>query len=87
MIIQDNRFNASRINTVVVAAVTSNIRLADAPGNIFLDLNESGLSKDSVVNVSQILTVDKSFFTERVGLLPPEIMTAVDSGLRLVLGL
>ena len=87
MIIQGNRFNASRINTVVVAAVTSNIRLADAPGNIFLDLNESGLSKDSVVNVSQILTVDKSFFTERVGLLPPEIMTVVDDGLRLVLGL
>ena len=87
MIIQGNRFNASRINTVVVAVVTSNIRLADAPGNVFLDLNESGLSKDSVVNVSQILTVDKSFFTERVGLLPPETMTAVDGGLRLALGL
>ena len=87
LIIPDNRFNASRINTVIVAAITSNIRLADAPGNVFLDLNESGLSKDLVVNVSQILTIDKSLFTKWVGLLPSEIMTVVDDGLRLALGL
>lgn len=87
MIIQDNRFNASRINAVVVAVVTSNLGLAEVLGNVFLGISESGLHKDSVVNVSQILTIDKALFTERVGLLPPETMATIDGGLRLALGL
>ena len=87
VIIQDNRFNDSRINTAIVAVVTSNLGLAEVPGNVFLSIDESGLPKDSVVNVSQILTIDKALFTERVGLLPPETMAAVDGGLRLALGL
>ena len=87
VVIQSDPFNRSRISTVVVVAVTSNLRLADAPGNVMLEQNVSGLPRDSVINVSQILTVDKSLLTERVGPLPPEIVTSVESGLRLVLGL
>ncbi len=85
-VIQCDPFNESRINTVVVAAVTSNLRLAMAPGNVFLDSGESDLPRDSVVNVSQILTIDKSFLVQRVSLLADEAMTSVDAGVRLVLG-
>lgn len=87
VIIQDNRFNSSRINTAIVAVVTSNLGLAEAPGNVFLGISKSGLHRDSVVNVLQILTIDKALFTERVGLLPPETMATIDGGLRLALGL
>ena len=87
MVIQCDPFNESRINTVVVAALTSNLRLAKAPGNVPLDSGESNLPRDSVVNVSQILTIDKSFLGQRVGLLADEVMTRVDAGVRLVLGL
>ena len=87
LVIKDNKFNADWISTAIVAVVTSNVRAVDAPGNVFLDTQESGLSQNSVVNVSQILTLDKSLFTKRVGMLRTETMTAVDEGLRLVLGL
>ena len=87
MVLQSDPFNQSRISTVVVAAVTANLRLADAPGNVLLEQGASGLPRDSAINVSQVLTVDKSFLTERVGALPRDIMTRVESGLRLVLGL
>lgn len=87
LVIKDNRFNADWISTAIVAVVTSNVRAADAPGNVFLDAQKSGLPQNSVVNVSQILTLDKSFFTDQVGILPSENMTAVDEGLRLMLGL
>ena len=60
VVIQCDPFNESRINTVVVAAVTSNLRLAKTPGNVLLDSGESNLPRDSVVNVSQIMTIDKS---------------------------
>ncbi len=87
MVIQCDPFKDSRINTVVVAAVTSNLRLAKAPGNVLLDSGESNLPRDSVVNVSQILTIDKSFLVQRVSLLADEVMTRVDAGVRLVLAL
>ena len=87
MVIQSDLFNESRIGTVVVAVVTSNLRLASAPGNLPLDRQETGLSKDSVVNVSQILTIDKSLLTERVSELPVRTMSAIDAGLRLVMSL
>ena len=87
VVIQSDPFNESRIRTVVVAVVTSNLRLADAPGNVFLDRRETGLPRDSVVNVSQALTLDKSFATEHVGTMPAQTMTAIDAGLRLVMGL
>jgi mRNA interferase MazF len=70
-----------------VAVVTSNVRLAYAPGNVLLETRQSRLPRDSVINVSQILTIDKAFLTERVSLLRPEIIARVDAGLKLVLGL
>ena len=87
LIIQSNPFNDSRISTASVAVISSNLALAEAPGNVRIGKVESGLSKPSVVNVSQVLTVDKSLLTERVRLLPAAVMARVDNGLRLALGL
>lgn len=87
LIIQSNPFNESRINTVIVAVITSNLRLADAPGNVRLSKSESTLSKTSVVNVSQILTLDRSYLKERVALLGSRPMRLVEDGLRLALAL
>ena len=70
-----------------MTAVSSNLRLAEAPGNVLLNEDESKLPKDSVINVSQILAVDKSFLTEQVSVLRADVMASVDAGLRLVLGL
>ena len=67
VIIQNNLFNRSRINTVVVCALTSNLKRAEAPGNVLLAKGESNLPKRSVVNVSQIFTVDKSDLVEKIG--------------------
>ena len=85
--VQDNPFNESRIRTVIVAAVSSNLRLAEAPGNVLLLQEESSLPKDSVINVTQILTVDKMFLTEQVSVLRADTMSRVDAGVKLVLGL
>ncbi len=87
VVIQSNPFNQSRIATAVVAVVTSNLALADAPGNVRVGKAESGLAKVSVVNVSQLYTLDRELLTQRVRSLPAEIMRAIDDGLRLVLGL
>ncbi|BAY17885.1 putative PemK-like protein [Anabaenopsis circularis NIES-21] len=85
LIIQDDTFNQSRISTVIVAVITSNLQLAEAPGNVLLRREASGLPKDSVVNVSQLLTIDKSFLVERVGALPDSLQEEVDEGLRIIL--
>jgi mRNA interferase MazF len=87
LIIQSDAFNRSRINTVVVAVITSNLKLAKAPGNIFLSKRSSGLPKDSVVNVSQILTIDKTFLFEHVSTLSKRKMEQINKGLRLFLEL
>jgi mRNA interferase MazF len=87
LVIQANSFNRSRIQTVIVAVISSNLRLADAPGNVLLTARVSGLPKDSVINVSQLLTLDRSSLTEEVGKLPNRQMQDVDTGLRLVLEL
>ena len=87
VVAQSDRFNESRINTVIVAILTSNLRLAAAPGNFKLDRRETGLPRDSVLNLSQVLTVDKTFLTERVGMLSVRNMAAMDAGLKLVMGL
>jgi len=87
LIIQSDPFNESRISTTMVAVITSNLALAGAPGNIRAGRAETGLSKPSVVNVSQVLTIDKSLLTECVRPLPPATLMRVDDGLRLVLGL
>lgn len=86
-VVQDNGFNQSRIATVIVAAVTSNTGYADLPGNVFLTAQESGLPKDSVINVSQIATVDRKDLEECAGRIPAGRMQEVDDGLKLVMGL
>ena len=87
LIVSANSFNDSRISTVVAAVITANLRLADAPGNVRLAAKGTGLTKASVVNVSQIITVDKTFLTERMGRLNPRLLAEVDDGLRLVLSI
>jgi mRNA interferase MazF len=85
LIIQDDVFTQSRISTVIVVIITSNIQLAEAPGNVLLSQGATGLSRDSVANVSQILTVDKTFLVERIGSLPDHLHKEVDEGLRTIL--
>ena len=87
LVVQADTFNVSRIQTAIVAAITSNVELADAPGNVLLPAQAAGLPRDSVVNVSQILTLDRSFLTEHAGTLPPRLQRSVDDGLRMVLQL
>lgn len=87
LVIQADSFNASRIQTVIVAAITTNLQLAEAPGNVLLPARSSGLSRDSVVNVSQLLTLDRGFLTEQAGSLPPRLERLIDDGLRIVLQL
>ncbi|NWG75136.1 MAG: type II toxin-antitoxin system PemK/MazF family toxin [Rubrivivax sp.] len=87
LIVQSNDFNRSRINTVIAVVITSNTRLAEAPGNVFLPRHVTGLSKDSVANISQVITIDKSFLTERIGSLPSQVLQQIETGLRLVLAL
>lgn len=87
IIVQADEFNISRISTVVVVAITSNLRVADAPGNLRLPKSKTGLAKDSVANVSQILTLDKSFLTEQIGQLDKVTAQQLDEGLQLVLSL
>lgn len=87
VVVQSNPFNDSRVATVIVAVITSNLGLADAPGNVRISKFESGLSKPSVVNVSQMLTVDRELLTHRVKLLPGQIIARMDDGMRLALAL
>jgi mRNA interferase MazF len=87
VVIQSNEFNESKINTVIAAVITTNIRISAAPGNILLSKKKSKLPKESVINVSQIITVDKTFLTERVKSLSSSVMKQVDEGMRLVLNL
>jgi mRNA interferase MazF len=85
VVIQNNAFNRSRINTVIVCALTTNLALAEAPGNVLLRRGEANLPTDSVVNVTQILTVDKRRFGERIGQLPAERLRHILQGITLVL--
>lgn len=87
VVVQSDAFNRSRIQTVVAITLTSNLRLAAAPGNVLLPARESGLPRDSVANVSQLLTLDRVFLTSPCGRLPSRWMARIDDGLRLVLGL
>lgn len=87
LVVQADAFNRSKIQTIIVAVVTSNLDLAAAPGNVRLSRRASKLARVSVVNVSQLLTLDRSLLTEHVGPVGTETMSDVDAGLRLVLGL
>lgn len=85
VVVQNNLFNQSRINTVVVCALTTNLQRAKAPGNVILDPGDGGLLKASVVNVSQIFTVDKGSLDEYCGSLSTHIIEKVISGINLLL--
>jgi len=85
LIVQADSFNESRISTVLVSVITSNLELAQAPGNVRISKSDSALPKASVVNVSQILTIDRQFLTERIGALSGRVMDRVNEGLKLVL--
>ena len=87
LIVQANAFNESRIQTVIVAAIASNLRLAEAPGNVVCRTRETKPPRDSVINVSQLLTVDKALLTERLAALSTGMLRKVEDGLRLVLNL
>lgn len=85
VVIQNNIFNLSRINTIVVCALTSNLKRAAAPGNVLLKKGEGNLPKDSVVNISQVITVNKSDLTEKIGSLPPTKLKEVIEGVKLLI--
>jgi len=85
LIVQSDEFNRSTIRTVICAAVTSNLNLATAPGNVRLSTRASGLPKPSVVNVSQLLTIDRTLLTGRIKALDRPVMFQVEDGLRIVL--
>jgi mRNA interferase MazF len=86
LIIQGDGLNRSRIATVVCVALTSNVKWASAPGNVLLSEGATGLPKESVANVSQVVTLDKAELTERVGKLPKTKFELVLSGIDVVLG-
>lgn len=85
VVIQNNVFNKSKINTVAVCAITSNIKRALSPGNVMLKKGEGGLKKDSVVNISQVITVDKSDLVEKIGTLQPSKVRQVIEGIKLLI--
>jgi mRNA interferase MazF len=87
LVVQANSFNDSRIASVIVAIITTSLTIEGAPGNVRLGKTDSGLAKPSVVNVSQLFTIDRTLLTEKVRALPSQSMHQVEDGLRLVLSL
>jgi mRNA interferase MazF len=86
LVVQGDAFNRSRIATLLLVPLTSNLRLAKAPGNVILPARASGLPRDSVANVSQLIAIDRELLSERVGHLPVALLQAVFAGIDLVLG-
>lgn len=84
VVIQNNLFNASRINTAVVCSLTSNLNLVKAPGNVILEKSEANLSKQSVVNISQIFTVNKADLIEKIGQVSEKRMLEILAGIKLL---
>lgn len=87
LIVSAEAFNRSRLQTVLAVALTTNLSLVAAPGNVLIPGKAAGLSRDSVANVTQIITLDRDFLCEPAAKLPPKLLHQVDSGLRLALGL
>ncbi len=86
LVVQSDAFNRSRIGTVVVVALSSNLRLLEAPGNVLLPARSAGLPRDSVANVSQIFTLDRGDLDAEAGRIESRLMRQVEEGMRLVLG-
>ena len=87
LVISADSYNSSRLATVLVAAITSNTRLAAMPGNVFVPASATGLPRDSVVNVTALVTLDKRDLHDPAGAVPPTLMDDVERGLRRVLEL
>lgn len=87
VVMQSDAFNRSRIGTVIVVVLTSNLRLLDAPGNVLIPAKLAGLTRDSVANVSQVMTIDRRDLGEASGRLDAATLKRIDAGLRLVLAL
>jgi len=87
LVVQDDVYNESRLGTVLCLILTSNLTLADMPGNILLRADETGLPKDSVANVTQIVTIDRTHLGEAASAISDDLMFAIDNGLRQVLSL
>ena len=85
VVVQNNVFNKSRINTIVVCALTSNLKRAEVPGNVLLKKGEANLKKDSVVNISQVVTIDRTDCIEKIGSLSPARVRQIVDGLRLLI--
>jgi len=86
LVVQGDAFNRSRLRTVVCVALTSNLRWADAPGNVRLTARVTGLPQDSVANVTQVVTLDQAVLTERAGKLPQRTFELVLAGFDILLG-
>jgi mRNA interferase MazF len=86
VVVQGDAFNRSSLHTVVCVSLTSNLRWADAPGNVLLPARATGLPRDSVANVSQLVTVDRDALTERIGALSASSLELVLAGIDVVLG-
>ena len=87
LVVQAESFNRSRLRTVLTVALSSNMRLLNAPGNVLVPSREAGLPKDSAAIVTQVVTLDQNYLTQCVGRIPPSLMAQVDAGLKLVLDL
>jgi mRNA interferase MazF len=85
VVVQNNLFNASKIGTVVVCALTSNLKRGNAPGNVLLKKGEANLKKDSVVNITQVVTVDKTDLLEKIGTLSPARVRQIAEGMKLLI--
>ena len=87
LVVQSDAFNRSRVHTVIAVVLSTNLRLIDAPGNVLLPAKATGLPKNSVANVSQLITVDRGFLSALAGRVRGQVLKDVESGLRLVLDL
>lgn len=87
VIVQSAAFNQSRLRTVIAVVLTTNLRLVAAPGNVLVPAKASGLPRDSVANISQVITIDRDFLLDRAGQMRGALLQDLDKGLRLVLGL
>jgi len=87
LIVQDDSFNESRIRTIIVLPLTTNLRLLDAPGNVFLRKKESKLPDDSIIIIAQLYAIDRSRLKEKISKVSKETMEQVEVGMKLVLGI
>ncbi len=87
MVVQDDEFNGSRIGTVICVLITSDLRYIKAPGNVFAPASMTGLARDTVINIAQVVTLDRRQLSERAGVISPSLVAEVSVGLLKALGL